>query len=179
MAVAPVTARARRVCWTGLAPDFARSGRIFWSYAEPREGGSGTAVATGVISGSPNVTLSDVRVIWRMQPTIDSNLHFGSRLVFARDGTLFVTLGERSILPGPRQAQDMNSHFGKIVRINPDGSVPANNPIRRPLRRAIRHLRQRRAQRAVGGPPSADRRAVGGRARPSRRRRTQHHPLRA
>ena len=127
--LAPVTAQGQGgLLDLALAPDFARSGRIFWSYSEPREGGSGTAVATGVISGAPNVTLSDVRVIWRMQPTLDSNLHFGSRLVFARDGTLFVTLGERSILPGRAQAQDLNSHFGKIVRINADGSVPRNNP---------------------------------------------------
>ena len=111
-----------------LAPDFRTSRRIYWSYSEPREGGNGTAVATGVLNGDQNVSLSDVRVIWRMQPTLDSTMHYGSRLVFARDGTLFVTLGERSILPGRRQAQDLNSHFGKIVRINADGSVPRDNP---------------------------------------------------
>jgi glucose/arabinose dehydrogenase len=127
--LAPVTAQGQGgLLDVALAPDFARSGRIFWSYSEPREGGSGTAVATGVIRGARNVELSGVRVIWRMQPTLDSNLHFGSRLVFARDGTLFITLGERSVLPGRRQAQDLNSHFGKVVRINTDGSVPRNNP---------------------------------------------------
>jgi glucose/arabinose dehydrogenase len=55
-------------------------------------------------------------------------MHFGGRLVFAPDGKLFVTLGERSILPGRVQAQDLNSDFGKIVRIEPDGSVPRDNP---------------------------------------------------
>ena len=111
-----------------LAPDFARSGRIFWSYAEPRPDGDGTAVATGVLSRGANPAISDVRVIWRMQPTIKAQMHYGSRLVFARDGTLFVTLGERSILPGRVQAQDLNSHFGKVVRINADGSAPRDNP---------------------------------------------------
>jgi glucose/arabinose dehydrogenase len=55
-------------------------------------------------------------------------MHSGGRLVWARDGTLFVTLGERSVLPGRLQAQNLNSHFGKIVRINADGSVPRDNP---------------------------------------------------
>jgi glucose/arabinose dehydrogenase len=55
-------------------------------------------------------------------------MHSGGRLVWARDGTLFVTLGERSILPGRVQSQNLNSHFGKIVRINADGSVPRDNP---------------------------------------------------
>jgi glucose/arabinose dehydrogenase len=63
-----------------------------------------------------------------MQPTLESTLHAGGRLVFAPDGTLFVTLGERSILEGRVQAQALGSHFGKIVRIRPDGSVPADNP---------------------------------------------------
>jgi aldose sugar dehydrogenase len=134
--LAPVTAGLPRVDARGqgglldlaVAPDFRTSRRIFWSYSEPREGGNGTAVATAVLNGDQNVALSDVRVIWRMQPTLDSTMHYGSRLVFARDGTLFVTLGERSILPGRRQSQDLNSHFGKIVRINTDGTVPRDNP---------------------------------------------------
>ena len=134
----PITAGIPRVDARGqgglldiaLAPDFARSGRIYWSYSEPRQGGNGTAVATGVISGALNVTLSDVRVIWRMQPTLDSTMHFGSRLVFDRGGRLLIALGERSILPGRAQAQRLDSHFGKVVRINADGSVPADNPYR-------------------------------------------------
>jgi aldose sugar dehydrogenase len=111
-----------------LAPDFAQSGRIFWSYSEPRPDGDGTAVATGVLTRGAAPSISYPRVLWRMQPTIKSQMHYGSRLVFARDGTLFVTLGERSILPGRAQAQDLNSHFGKIVRINADGSTPRDNP---------------------------------------------------
>jgi glucose/arabinose dehydrogenase len=72
--------------------------------------------------------VEDVQVVFRMQPTLESTLHAGGRLVFTPDGLLFVTLGERSILEGRRQARDLGSHFGKIVRIRPDGSVPEDNP---------------------------------------------------
>jgi glucose/arabinose dehydrogenase len=63
-----------------------------------------------------------------MQPTLDSGKHAGGRLVFAPDGMLFVTLGERSIKEGRVQARDLKSHLGKIVRIAPDGSAPKDNP---------------------------------------------------
>jgi glucose/arabinose dehydrogenase len=69
-----------------------------------------------------------VEVVFRMQPTLESTKHAGGRLVFAPDGSLFVTLGERSILEGRVQARDLGSHLGKIVRIHPDGSVPRDNP---------------------------------------------------
>jgi glucose/arabinose dehydrogenase len=110
-------------------PDFATNSTIYWSYAEPRPGGNGTALAKArlVMSGS-QPRLEDVRVLFRQQPTLESDLHFGSRIVFARDGTLFLTLGERSIPTGRRQAQDLGSHLGKIVRIDKDGSVPPGNP---------------------------------------------------
>lgn len=112
-----------------VAPDFAASPMIYWSYAEPREGGNGTAVARGrLVADGAAPRVEGVEVIFRMQPTLDSTLHYGGRLVFAPDGKLFVTLGERSVLPGRVQAQDLGSHLGKIVRINPDGSVPADNP---------------------------------------------------
>lgn len=111
-----------------VAPDFDRTGLIYWSYSEPRQGGNGTAVARGrLVDGNP-ARLEDVRSVFRMMPTLDSTLHFGSRLVFAPDGTLFVTLGERSILPGRVQAQDLGSDLGKIVRINRDGTIPPDNP---------------------------------------------------
>jgi glucose/arabinose dehydrogenase len=112
-----------------VAPDFARSGLIYWSYAEPRQGGNGTAVARGrLVADAQAPRVEGATVIFRMQPTIDSTKHYGGRLVFASDGKLFVALGERSILPGRVQAQDPGSHLGKIVRINPDGSVPKDNP---------------------------------------------------
>ena len=110
-----------------LSPSFATDSLIYWSYAQPRDGGNGTAVARGKLAGN---AVSDVQVIWTMTPTLDSTLHFGSRLVFAPDGKLFITTGERSILPGRAQAQKLDSAFGKVVRINADGTVPADNPFR-------------------------------------------------
>lgn len=104
-------------------------GWIYWSYSEPREGGNGTAVARGKLGGSRAApALSDVQVLFRMQPTLASTAHFGGRLVFPADGSLIITLGERSMLAGRVQAQDLGSHLGKIVRINRDGSVPKDNP---------------------------------------------------
>jgi glucose/arabinose dehydrogenase len=104
-------------------------GWIYWSYAEPREGGSGLAVARGKLGGTKDApAVSDVAVIFRMMPTLDSAKHFGGPLKFAADGTMFVMLGERSDLPGRVQAQKLDSDFGKIVRINRDGSIPKDNP---------------------------------------------------
>lgn len=110
-----------------LSPSFASDRTIFWSYAEPREGGNGTAVARGVLSADRR-SVSDVRVLFRVLPTYDGNLHFGSRLAFGPDGRLFITTGERSDKPMRRFAQQLDSHLGKILRINPDGSVPQDNP---------------------------------------------------
>jgi glucose/arabinose dehydrogenase len=111
-----------------LAPDFRRSRLIYWTYYEPREGGNGLAVARGRLVDGPQPRVENVQVVFRMLPTLESTLHAGGRMVWAPDGKLFVTLGERSILPGRVQAQQLDSHFGKIVRINPDGSVPRDNP---------------------------------------------------
>jgi glucose/arabinose dehydrogenase len=101
---------------------------VYWSYAEPRDGGNGLALARGrlILGAAPRMT--DVKIIFRAMPTLDSTAHFGGRLVFALDGTLFVTLGERSILKGRAQAQALGSDLGKIVRINRDGSIPKDNP---------------------------------------------------
>ena len=111
-----------------LAPDFRRSGQIYWTYYEPRQDGNGLAVARGRLVEGPQPKVENVEVVFRMLPTLESTLHAGGRMVWAPDGKLFVTLGERSILPGRVQAQSLDSHFGKIVRINPDGSVPRDNP---------------------------------------------------
>jgi len=100
-------------------------GWIYWSYAEPREGGNGTAVARGHLVGAE---MRDVKVVFRQMPTLDSAQHYGGRLVFPKDGTLIITLGDRSILPGRVQAQKLDSLIGKIVRVNRDGSIPKNNP---------------------------------------------------
>ena len=105
-----------------LDPDFATDPWVYISYSEPGGGGSGTAVARGHLSGN---TLQHVRVIFRQLPKVSGNGHYGSRLVFGRDKTLFITLGERQ---KGSPAQDLASHLGKVVRINRDGSVPAGNP---------------------------------------------------
>jgi glucose/arabinose dehydrogenase len=107
-----------------LDPRFTENHLVYLSYAEPGEGGTaGTAVARARLAGAG---LDDVRVIYRQEPKVRSSAHFGSRLVFARDGTLFVTQGER--FDYRAQAQDLSSDLGKVVRINPDGSVPRDNP---------------------------------------------------
>ena len=103
-------------------------GFVYWSYAEPREGGNGLAVARGRLVTGAAPRIDDVKVIFRVQPTLDSVQHYGGRMVFPAGDTMFIMLGERSILPGRVQAQDLGSHFGKIVRINRDGSVPKDNP---------------------------------------------------
>lgn len=110
-----------------LDPDFAANRLVYVSYAEEGEGGNGTAVARGQLAAD-NGSLGNVEVIFRQQPKVDSTKHFGSRIVFDDAGHVFVTLGERSDSDFREQAQDLDSHLGKIVRINPDGSVPEDNP---------------------------------------------------
>jgi aldose sugar dehydrogenase len=104
-------------------PNFTENRLIYLSYAEPGEGGAGTAVARGRLGEGQ---LEDVQVIYRQQPKVEGSGHFGSRLVFAEDGTLFVTQGDRQAYR--EQAQDLGSGLGKLVRINPDGSIPKDNP---------------------------------------------------
>jgi aldose sugar dehydrogenase len=110
-----------------LAPDFASSNLIYFSFAEPRgAGGSATTVARArlVLEGDGG-RLDGVTVLFRQQPASGGTRHFGSRLVFARDGNLFVTLGDRGQMS---LAQDLDTHYGKVVRLRPDGSVPPDNP---------------------------------------------------
>ena len=107
-----------------LDPDFARNRRIYLSYAEPRgEGMNGTSVARARLGARG---LEDVTVIFRQQPAMASRHHFGSRLVFGRDGNLFVTLGDRN--SGRDKVQLLDNHIGKVVRIDHDGKAPADNP---------------------------------------------------
>jgi glucose/arabinose dehydrogenase len=108
-----------------LAPDFAASRRIVFSFTEPREQGNGTSVAAARLSANAE-RIDDVKIIFRQEPSYANTMHFGGRLVFARDGTLFITLGERFALM--EQAQNLSNHLGKIVRINLDGSIPRDNP---------------------------------------------------
>ncbi|HKO50859.1 MAG TPA: PQQ-dependent sugar dehydrogenase [Polyangiaceae bacterium] len=111
-----------------LGPDYGATKQIFFSYYEPREGGNGLAVMRARLVDGAQPKLEQTRVIFRMQPTLDSTKHAGGRLLFAPDGNLFIMLGERSILEGRVQARDLASDFGKIVRIQPDGTIPKDNP---------------------------------------------------
>ncbi len=115
-----------------LSPGFAADRRVYWTYSEARGAGTNAlALARGTLVDGEVPRLDDVKVLFRVQPPLDSSYHNGGRLVFARDGTLFLGLGERSILPGRVQAQNLASDLGKIVHLNPDGSAAADNP-RRP-----------------------------------------------
>ena len=105
-----------------VARDFAQSGEIFLSYAKPQGGGAGTALAVGRLNGT---RLETVREIFEMSPGSSGGRHFGGRIVEARDGTLFLTIGERGDRPS---AQDLSRHNGSVIRINRDGSVPGENP---------------------------------------------------
>ena len=105
-----------------LDPDFATNRLVYIAYSEPGAGGAGTAVARGKLGTD---SLDAVEVIFRQHPKVDGPNHFGGRLVFAPDGKLFVSLGERFTFT---PAQDLSNDLGKIVRINPDGSVPKDNP---------------------------------------------------
>lgn len=108
-------------------PTFGQDRLIYWSYSEPRDGGNATSVARGRLSDD-RTRVEAVQVVFRAMPTYDGRAHYGSALAFAPDGTLFITLGDRSDRPMRPQAQDLGSHMGKTIRINADGSVPADNP---------------------------------------------------
>ena len=110
-----------------LSPTFANDRTIFWTFSEPREGGNGTAIARGVLSPDRR-RVSDVRVIFHVEPTYNGRQHYGSRIAFGSDGMLYASFGERSDTPMRRYAQDLGSHLGKSIRIRPDGSVPQDNP---------------------------------------------------
>lgn len=109
-----------------LSPDFKQDRTIYLSYAEGGGAGdkAGTAVGRGQLSEDLK-TLKNFKVIFRQEPKLSVGNHFGSRLVFDRDGYLFITLGENNDRP---TAQDLDKLQGKVVRIYPDGKVPDDNP---------------------------------------------------
>lgn len=109
-----------------LDSGFAGNRQLYLCYAEPGEAGlAGTALARARLSGDGK-SLEQVQVIFSQKPKLKSRAHFGCRIVEARDGTLFLTLGERYI--GMQSAQTLDNHLGKLVRIAKDGKVPADNP---------------------------------------------------
>lgn len=104
--------------------DFAQTREIFLTYAKLQRGGAGTALAVAKLSADGR-RLTNVRTIFESAPGSSGGRHFGSRVVEGRDGTLYVTIGDRGDRPS---AQDRSNHNGTVVRINRDGSVPRDNP---------------------------------------------------
>ncbi|MGN6532472.1 MAG: PQQ-dependent sugar dehydrogenase [Ginsengibacter sp.] len=108
-------------------PDFANNKMMYWSFSEKYPPGNLTAVARGKLNEDAG-TIEGATVIFRAVPALNSNMHFGSRLVFDKDGNLFVSAGERSILEGRAQAQKLNSSLGKVFKITKDGKPAPGNP---------------------------------------------------
>ncbi|MCI2263504.1 PQQ-dependent sugar dehydrogenase [Xanthomonas indica] len=109
-------------------PGFAKNGWVYLSYAEPGSGdtrGGAVMRAKLTLDNNGGGTLSQQQVIWRQQPKVSGNGHFGHRLAFGPDGKLWISSSERQKFD---PAQDMSGNLGKIVRLNDDGSVPADNP---------------------------------------------------
>ena len=109
-----------------LDRDFARNRTVYFSYAEPFEGGGRTALARAQLELGATPALSAVKVIYRQQGPASRGNHFGGRIAQSADGNLFVSNGEH--FTGRDSAQTLDSHLGKIVRITPDGAAPKDNP---------------------------------------------------
>jgi aldose sugar dehydrogenase len=107
-----------------LDPGFAENRLVYLTYAEPREGGAATAAGRGRLNAA-ETALEGFQVIFREQPGVSGQAHFGSRLVFTRGGKLFISTGDLFKFD---LAQDLSTYAGKMIRINPDGSVPPDNP---------------------------------------------------
>ena len=110
-----------------LDPDFQNNRMVFWSFSEPYSGGNHTAVAKGKLSSDEKLIENPV-VIFRATPTYDGDKHYGSRLVFDKDGNLFVSTGERSDKETRVFAQKQDSYLGKVLKITKDGKPAPGNP---------------------------------------------------
>jgi glucose/arabinose dehydrogenase len=110
-----------------LGPTFAQDRTIFWTFSEPRDGGNGTAIGRGTLSAD-GTKVDGVQVIFHVLPTYNGRQHYGSRIAFGPDGMLYASFGERSDTPMRPNAQRLDGHLGKVIRIRPDGSVPQDNP---------------------------------------------------
>jgi aldose sugar dehydrogenase len=139
-----------------IDPNFAQNRFVYLSFAEDRgEGRAGTSVARGRLNAE-GTTLESVQIIFRQEPTHTGNNHWGSRLVFDREGHLFVTLGDRFDLRN--QAQNPANHLGKIVHIKPEGGAAPNNPFltREDARPEIWSLGHRNLQSAALHPTTGE-----------------------
>ena len=105
-----------------LHPQYAQNGWIYWAYNAPGPGGWGTALARGKLQGQ---RMTDVQVLFSMQPKTRSGFHFGGRIVFDQAGFVYLTLGDRG---DKDRAQKLDDHAGSVIRLHDDGRVPANNP---------------------------------------------------
>ena len=110
-----------------LDPDFTNNRMVYWVFSEAVQGGNLTSVAKGKLS-SDDKRMENATVIYRATPAYPNGMHFGGRILFDKDGNLFVTTGERSDKVTRPQAQDLNSGYGKIVRITKDGKPVDGNP---------------------------------------------------
>lgn len=108
-----------------LDSGFARNRTLYFCYSEPGSGGNSTALARARLADDDR-GLQDVRVIFTQKPKFASAQHFGCRIVEAADGTLYLTLGDR--FRRMQDAQTLDNHHGKVVRVQKDGGVPADNP---------------------------------------------------
>jgi aldose sugar dehydrogenase len=106
-----------------LSPSFASDSLVYFSFSEPGQGGNSTAVARGRLGSD---ALENVQVVWRQMPKVDSQLHFGSRIVFAPNDTMFITTGDR--YNQRPKVQDLSTTIGKVIRLKVDGSIPTDNP---------------------------------------------------
>ena len=106
---------------------FDKNRTLYFCFSEPEAGGSGnsTALASAQLSGD-GARLENLKIIFSQKPKVASRAHFGCRIVEARDSTLYLTLGDR--FSRKEDAQKLDNHLGKVVRVNKDGSVPKNNP---------------------------------------------------
>ena len=115
-----------------IDPSFATNQLVYFSFSEPHGADAArtnnTAVARGRLVEGPPARVENVQVIYRQQPKVRSGGHYGSRLVFSRDGKLFITQGDRQSPSFRQQAQSLSSGIGKVIRVNPDGSIPSDNP---------------------------------------------------
>lgn len=110
-----------------LDPDYQTNRMIYWTFSEPASGGNHTAVAKGKLSADEK-RIENPTVIFRALPTYDGDKHYGSRLVFDQEGSLFVSTGERSDREMRPYAQKQDAYLGKILKITKDGKPAAGNP---------------------------------------------------